>query len=308
VRKPDWLKTRLATGAGFDRVNAGLAGLGLHTVCSQARCPNLDECWNAGTATFLVLGDTCTRRCRFCSVPTGNPQGALDPTEPERVAAAVAELGINYAVVTSVDRDDLADLGAGAFAATVRAVKRQGVAVEVLTPDFGGREDLIAGVVAAGPDVFGHNIETVERVTPRARDPRASYRASLGVLAAVKRLDPGVTTKSGLMLGLGETDDEVEQALADLRSVECDVVTIGQYLQPDRRCLPVERYVPPGEFARWQERAVALGFAHAFCGPLVRSSYRAAEVAGPDKSEAKGQEPNVKAADEQAKERRRARG
>lgn len=279
MRKPDWLKTRLAGGAEFARVNARVAGLGLHTVCTQARCPNLGECWNAGTATFLILGDTCTRHCRFCSVSTGNPRGAVDESEPARVAEAVEQLGLKYAVITSVDRDDLADLGSGIFASTVRAVKARGVAVEVLTPDFGGREKLIGAVVAAGPDVFAHNIETVERLSPSVRDPRASYRRSLEVLSTVKRLAPEMTVKSGLMLGLGETEAEVLAALADLRAASCDVVTIGQYLQPDRRCLPVARYVSPGEFERWQTRATEMGFARAFSGPLVRSSYRAAEVA-----------------------------
>ncbi len=293
MRKPGWLKTRLAGGAGFEAVNARLTGLGLHTVCTQARCPNLGECWNAGTATFLILGDTCTRHCRFCSVATGNPRGAVDEAEPERVARAVERLGLKYAVITSVDRDDLADFGAGIFAATVRAVRKTGAAVEVLIPDFGGKEELIAQVAEAGPVVFAHNIETVERLTPAVRDPRASYRRSLGVVAAAKRLAPGMMTKSGLMLGLGETDEEVEHALADLRSVGCDVVTIGQYLQPDRRCLAVRRYVTPEEFDRWSVRAHQLGFVRAFCGPLVRSSYRAAELADPSqKPKAKGQKPN----------------
>ncbi|MFO7649980.1 MAG: lipoyl synthase [bacterium] len=279
MRKPDWLKTRLAGGAEFERVNARLEKLGLRTVCTQARCPNLGECWNSGTATFLILGDTCTRHCRFCSVATGNPRGVVDESEPVRVADAVAQLGLKYAVITSVDRDDLADLGSGIFASTVRAVKARGVAVEVLTPDFGGREELIGAVVAAGPDVFAHNIETVERLSPSVRDPRASYRRSLAVLSTVKRLAPAMVTKSGLMLGLGETDDEVVSAFADLHAAGCDVVTVGQYLQPARRCLPVERYVSPGEFERWETRAIEMGFARAFCGPLVRSSYRAAEVA-----------------------------
>ena len=293
MRKPDWLKTRLAGGAEFERVNARLEGLGLHTVCTSARCPNLGECWNAGTATFLILGDTCTRHCRFCSVQTGNPGGAVDESEPERVADAVAQLGLKYAVVTSVDRDDLADLGSGVFASTVRAVKARGVAVEVLTPDFGGREELVGAAVAAAPDVFAHNIETVERLSPSVRDPRASYRRSLAVLSTVKRLAPAMTTKSGLMLGLGETEAEVLAALTDLRTAGCDVVTVGQYLQPDRRCLTVARYVQPEEFARWEKRAVEMGFARAFCGPLVRSSYRAAELAdSTQESKAKGQKPS----------------
>jgi len=298
------------SGAGFEATNERLRAYGINTVCSSARCPNLAECWGRGTTTFMILGDTCTRHCRFCAVKTGNPQGALDQTEPERVARAVAELGLFYVVLTSVDRDDLPDSGAGAFAEIVRAVResvtlserseskglsgeiprfaplarndkpgrRERVLVEVLTPDFGGRVELIRQVVDAGPDVFGHNLETVERLTPKVRDPRASYRRSLDVLAAVKRIAPRLTAKSGLMVGLGETDDELRQALRDLRSVGCDIVTVGQYLQPARRCLPVERYVTPGEFIALEKEALAMGFTGALCGPLVRSSYHAEQV------------------------------
>ncbi len=298
MRKPDWLRTRLPSGPEFDRVNRELRVRGLNTVCSSARCPNLAECWGKGTATFMILGRTCTRHCRFCSVASGNPHGALDPDEPRRVAEAVAELGITYVVLTSVDRDDLPDLGAGIFAETVRQVRMQSVEcrmqsaragignrtsetplVEVLTPDFGGREDLVRLVVEAGPDVFGHNLETVERLTPAVRDRRASYRRSLAVLAMVKRLAPQMTTKSGLMVGLGETDEELRQALADLRSVNCELVTVGQYLQPARTCLPVQRYLTQEEFLALEHEARTMGFRNAFCGPLVRSSYHAAELA-----------------------------
>lgn len=267
-------------------MNERLNRYGLHTVCSQARCPNLAECWNSGTATFLILGDTCTRHCRFCSVRTGNPCGNVDRTEPSRLAAAVAELGLGYVVLTSVDRDDLPDLGAELFAETVRSIKEIRTAgrslvplVEVLTPEFGGRVELLRLVVEAGPDVFGHNIETVARLSPRVRDPRASYQQSLAVLATLKRLNPALLTKSSLLVGLGETDEEIIQALRDLRSVGCDIVTIGQYLQPAHHCLPVARYLPPAEFAALAEAARALGFRQAFCGPLVRSSYHAAEIA-----------------------------
>jgi lipoic acid synthetase len=298
MRKPVWLRTAVPSGAGFEATNERLRASGVNTVCSSARCPNLAECWGRGTTTFMILGDTCTRHCRFCAVKTGNPQGALDATEPERVARAVTELGLFYVVLTSVDRDDLADLGAGAFAQTLHALRRthdatgvdaSGVGrqpsgvrrslVEVLTPDFGGREEFIRQVVDAGPNVFGHNLETVERLTPKVRDPRASYRRSLDVLAAVKRIASGMTTKSGLMVGLGETDGELRQALRDLRSVGCDIVTVGQYLQPARRCLPVERYVTPEQFVALEKEALAMGFKGALCGPLVRSSYRAEEVA-----------------------------
>jgi lipoic acid synthetase len=304
MRKPDWLRTAVPSGAEFEATNERLRAYGINTVCSSARCPNLAECWGRGTTTVMILGDTCTRHCRFCAVKTGNPDGALDQTEPKRVAHAVAELGLFYVVLTSVDRDDLSDLGAGMFARTVGEVRRQKSEgrmqsaqsgssgqssivnrqspvplVEVLTPDFGGREELVRQVVEAGPDVFGHNIETVERLSPKVRDPRASYRRSLDVLATVKRLSPKMTTKSGLMVGLGETDDEVRQALGDLRSVGCDIVTVGQYLQPARRCLPVERYVTPDEFIALEKEALAMGFKGALCGPLVRSSFHAEEVA-----------------------------
>jgi lipoic acid synthetase len=307
MRKPDWLRTNVPSGAAFEATNERLRAYGINTVCSSARCPNLSDCWGRGTATFMILGDTCTRHCRFCSVATGNPRGAVDETEPGRVAQAVAELGLSYVVLTSVDRDDLPDLGAGIFAATVQAVRSacvafgldksdrsdrsdtpllkrsavsgQRVLCEVLTPDFGGREELIALVADADPDVFGHNIETVERLSPNVRDPRAEYRRSLNVLAAVKRLAPKLTTKSGLMVGLGETGEEIRQAMRDLRIVGCDIVTIGQYLQPDRRCLPVERYVTPDEFAVLEQEARTMGFKAAFCGPLVRSSFHAEEVA-----------------------------
>ncbi len=303
---------RLASGPGFEQVNEKLSRYGLNTVCTSARCPNLSDCWNRGTATFMILGNICTRHCRFCSVGTGDPHGEVDETEPERVAEAVRDLGLKYVVLTSVDRDDLDDLGAGVFARTVDAVRKtgtreqkpqidtdghrvrkeeagraSGVRVEVLTPDFGGQDELIRQVVDAGPDVFGHNIETVERVSPVGRDHRASYRRSLEVLACVKRQAPELLTKSGIMVGLGETDDEVTQTLRDLRSVGCDIVTIGQYLQPDRRCVLAERYVEPVQFERWQQQALDMGFRAAFCGPLVRSSYHAEDVfpdAGPDRS------------------------
>jgi len=334
VRKPDWLRTAVPSGAEFEATNERLRAYGINTVCSSARCPNLSDCWSRGTATFMILGDTCTRHCRFCAVANGNPHGAVDETESERVARAATELGLKYVVLTSVDRDDLPDLGASAFARTVTVIKEPvsangfaggrspkpevrmtsearstnggtpaGVSspipnpqppvplVEVLTPDFGGREELIEQVVSAHPDVFGHNIETVERLSPGVRDPQASYRRSLHALATVKRLAPELTTKSGIMVGLGETDGEVRAALRDLRSVGCDIVTVGQYLQPARRCLPVERYVPPEEFVGLEKEALAMGFKGALCGPLVRSSYHAAELTpapGTEKSSGKG--------------------
>ncbi len=228
----------------------------------------------------MLLGNVCTRACRFCAVKKGNPQGAIDESEPKRVAAAAAAVGLRYAVLTSVDRDDLADSGAGIFAATVREVRQmvRDCRVEVLSPDFSGDENLVRQVVESMPDVFGHNIETVERITSHVRDRRASYRTSLEVLRIAKRLRPNVMVKSGLLVGLGETDAEVVQTLRDLRAVGCDIVTIGQYLQPGRWCLPVERYVAQEVFAAYEAEARRLGFVRAFCGPLVRSSYRAAEL------------------------------
>lgn len=300
-RKPEWLRVKLPAGTEFEATNARLRRHGLNTVCSSARCPNMAECWGRGTATFLILGDTCTRHCRFCSVSTGNPKGQLDETEPARVAAAVRELGLSYVVLTSVDRDDLPDFGARAFADTVRAVRSEclmsddecrtgdgagSVRVEVLTPDFSGREECIAQLVAAGPDVFGHNIETVERLSTAVRDRRATYRRSLDVLATVKRLAPATKTKSSILVGIGETAPELERALRDLRSVGCDIVTIGQYLQPAANCIPVERYVPPDEFAALEALARSLGFAQAYAGPLVRSSYHAEELLGGDTTSA----------------------
>ena len=280
MRKPPWLKTTLPEGAAFAATNEKLRRHGLNTVCSSARCPNLADCWSRATATFMILGDICTRGCRFCSVPTGSPRGVTDDTEPQRVAAAARELGLRYVVITSVDRDDLEDFGAAAFAQTVRACRGIDGAprVEVLTPDFGGRAELVAVVVDGAPDVFGHNIETVERISPAVRDARADYRRSLGVLAAVKRVNPRMTTKSGLMVGLSETDEEVFEALQVLRDAGCDIVTVGQYLQPHARCLPVARYVEPERFEEYAARARELGFLGAFCGPMVRSSFHAAEV------------------------------
>jgi lipoic acid synthetase len=305
MRKPAWLKMRLASGPEFERVSRVVERHRLHTVCTGARCPNLADCWERSTATFLILGDTCTRGCRFCSVATGNPHGAVDETEPRRVAAAVTDLGLRYVVLTSVDRDDLPDLGAGVFARTIREIKAKGSRgqgfegsspepeplnpgtpepfprVEVLTPDFGGRHELIRAVLESGPDVFGHNIETVARLSSIVRDPRASYQLSLEVLRRAREISTSTTTiKSGLMVGLGESEDEVRQALSDVRQAGCDVVTVGQYLQPDKRCLPVSRYYAPEEFAVLEAAARDMGFRQALCGPLVRSSYHAAELAG----------------------------
>jgi lipoic acid synthetase len=280
-RKPAWLKTRLPSGAATREVDELLGRLRLNTVCASARCPNLGECWGRGTATFMILGDTCTRHCRFCAVKTGNPEGILDPTEPERVAAAAEQLKLSYVVITSVDRDDLPDSGAGQFRATIAAVRRAAPSarIEVLIPDFSGRDEPLATVAQARPDLLGHNLETVEALTPEVRDPRAGYQRSLSVLRRAKSVNPQLVTKSGIMVGLGETPEQVCQALCDLRASRVDIVTIGQYLSPTRRNLPVREYVPPERFAAYESRARALGFDAVFSGPLVRSSYHAEDVA-----------------------------
>ncbi len=278
--RPDWLRIRLRTDEEFRRVRSMVGELRLHTVCTEARCPNIYECWNAGTATFLILGDVCTRACGFCGVRSGRPEPGTSPTEPADVAEAVARLGLRHAVVTSVDRDDLPDGGAGHFRDVVRAVRERvpECAVEVLTPDFRDRPGALETVLGAGPRVFGHNVETVPRLYTTARKG-SSYEVSLRLLAAAAgRRDAGMKSlrvKSSLMLGLGETDAEVVETLRDLRRAGVDVVTLGQYLQPTRRHLPVERLVPPEQFGALREVARSLGFLHVEAGPLVRSSYHA---------------------------------
>ncbi len=272
--KPRWLRKPLVVGEG--PVARTVRGLRLHTVCEEARCPNRRECWeHSKTATFMILGDRCTRNCRFCSVETGRP-APPDPAEPERVAQAVAELGIAFAVVTMVTRDDLPDGGAGAMAETVRAIRRRapGCRVEVLPSDFGGNRDAIAALVAAAPEVYGHNIETVRRLTPAARSG-STYERSLAVLRTVRGLAPAMVTKSAMMLGLGETFEDVTAAMDDLRAADVDVLAIGQYLQPTRAQLPVQRYWTPAEFEALRAEALRRGFAHCEAGPWVRSSYKA---------------------------------
>lgn len=278
--KPSWLKVRPPAGERYQHIKQRLRQLGLATVCEEARCPNVAECWGGGTATIMVMGDTCTRGCRFCAVKTNRNGQPLDPDEPTKVAGMLAQLELDYVVITSVDRDDLADQGAGHFAAVIREVKarRPDMLVEVLIPDFRGDEDLLRVVVEAGPDVLAHNVETVERLTPRVRDPRAGYRQSLDLLAAVKRLAPEMATKTSLMLGLGESVVEVEQALHDLRRVDCDIVTFGQYLQPTAKHLKVEEWITPEAFKAYEGLGKALGFRYVASGPLVRSSYRAGEL------------------------------
>ena len=277
--KPKWLKIKAPGGDNYLNIKKLSKDLKIATVCQEARCPNMAECWGGGTATFMLMGEVCTRGCRFCAVKTGNPKGVLDPDEPRKTGEAILAMGLTYVVLTSVDRDDLEDAGAGHFAATVRELKRvkPDLIVEVLTPDFLGKEDLIKVLVDARPDVFAHNIETVERLSPRVRDPRASYEMSLDVLEKVKKIDSTRFTKSSIMLGLGETDREILQSLKDLRAVGCDVVTFGQYLQATKLKLKVQEYVHPDKFKFWQEAAEGMGFLYVASGPLVRSSYKAGE-------------------------------
>jgi lipoic acid synthetase len=275
--KPPWLRVRLPSGSAYNEVQRLLEGLRLNTVCEEARCPNKGECYHNRTATFLILGDVCTRNCRFCAVAKGMPE-PLDWDEPERVAEAVERLELRYAVITSVTRDDAPDGGAGIFAETIRAIYRRlpDCKVEVLVPDFQGSEDALRTVMNARPDVLNHNVETVPRLYPLAR-PQADYDRSLELLRRAKQMDADAFTKSGLMLGLGETVDEVRGVMADLRGIGCDLLTLGQYLQPSRAHLPIERYVTPDEFALLAEEGAAMGFRHVEAGPLVRSSYHACE-------------------------------
>lgn len=277
--KPAWLKVRIPSGPQVARIQGILRDRGLHTVCEEARCPNLAECWAGGTATFMVLGDLCTRGCRFCAVRTHSRGRPVDRDEPDRVAESVVAMGLRYAVLTMVDRDDLPDGGAAHVANTVRAIKRRDpeILVEALTGDFRGSRAQIQTVLEGHPDVFGHNLETVERLTPRVRDLRCGYTQSLGVLRTAVELEPGVVTKSSLMLGLGESDREVEQAMDDLLAVGVDVLTLGQYLRPTLKHLPVREHVSPGRFRALEQRGLHKGFMYVAAGPLVRSSYKAAE-------------------------------
>jgi lipoic acid synthetase len=281
-RRPEWMKVRAPSAATrYDEVRRLVHGAQLHTICEEARCPNIAECWGRGTATFQILGETCTRACRYCYVHSGRPEAPPDPLEPLRLAETAARMELRHVVVTSVDRDDLPDRGAGHFAATIRALKRKlpTVSVEVLTPDFLGVEDeALRTVLAARPDVFNHNIETVRRLHPSMRGAKASYEGALRLLRQAKELaDYPVLTKSGLIVGLGETNDEVVETMGHLRTHSVDVVTIGQYLQPSAKHAPIDRWVHPDEFRWFRERGEALGFGSVFSGPLVRSSYRADE-------------------------------
>ena len=279
LRKPPWLRVRIAGNGKYAAVRRTVREHRLATVCEESHCPNIGECWNAGTATIMLMGQVCTRACRFCAVDTGNPGGWLDEQEPNNAAESVALMGLKYVVLTSVDRDDLADGGAAHYAACIRAIKTKcpATTVEALTPDFQGERVAVDVVVAAGVDVFAQNLETVRRLTHVARDPRAGYQQTLDVLAHAALL--GVVTKSSLMLGLGETDAEIRKAMADLRAHGVDLLTLGQYLQPTRRHLPVARWVHPDEFDRYRLWGLETGFREVASGPLVRSSYRADELA-----------------------------
>lgn len=280
LSKPSWLRARMPSGERYHAVRQNVHEHRLSTVCEESYCPNIGECWSNGTATIMVMGAVCTRACRFCAVDTGNPKGWLDHEEPENTAHSVEVMGLRYIVLTSVDRDDLPDFGAGHYAACVRAIKARTpeVAVEALTPDFDNIPEHVETVVDSGLEVFAQNVETVERLTRYVRDPRAGYRKTLDVLAHAKRHRPDVITKTSLMLGLGETEAEILRTMDDLRAIGVDIVTFGQYLQPTRNHLPVERYVPPEEFAGFREAGLKRGFMEVPSGPMVRSSYRADRV------------------------------
>lgn len=278
LKKPLWLKRKIPAGATYQRVQKVLRSGGLHTVCQEALCPNMGECFSHSTATFLILGERCTRNCRFCAVEHGRP-ALPDPAEPARVAEAARTMKLRYVVVTSVTRDDMPDGGAGHFAVTVKEIRKAilNARVEVLVPDFQGKWDALALVLDAGPDVLNHNIETVPRLYPSVR-PQAVYPRSLGLLKRAGDSDANLVTKSGLMLGLGERDEEVKDTLQDILDAGCGILTLGQYLQPSTEHLPVERYVSPEEFDAWRQIAFKMGFSEVASGPFVRSSYKAIEL------------------------------
>jgi len=306
-RLPSYLKTTIPTGASFSKIKQDLRGLKLHTVCEEARCPNIGDCWGGGkegaseaenkrsaTATIMLMGDTCTRGCRFCSVKTSRAPPPLDPHEPEHTAEAISRWGLGYIVLTSVDRDDLADGGANHFAETIRRIKHKApqILVEALTGDFAGSLEQVSQVAKSGLDVYAHNIETVEALTPFVRDRRATFRQSLKVLEHAKKEGVRVT-KTSIMLGVGETEDQVLDALKELRKIDVDVVTFGQYMRPTKRHMKVDRYVDPAEFDRWKKVAEDMGFLYVASGPLVRSSYKAGEYFIENVLRGKGSEKNL---------------
>lgn len=284
LRLPPWLKTEIPVSKNYNKLKNTVRSLKLHTVCEEARCPNIGECWGGGanevaTATIMLMGDTCTRGCRFCSVKTSRAPSPLDPMEPINTAAAIAEWGLDYVVLTSVDRDDMTDGGSAHFAETVREIKKRNstIFVECLTPDFRGDRTCVETIIESGLDVYAHNMETVRELQRFARDHRANYDQSLSVLEHAKKYKPSLVTKTSMMLGLGETDEQVLQTMKDLRSVEVDCLTLGQYMQPTKRHIKVREYVTPEKFKYWEEIGNGLGFAYTASGPLVRSSYRAGE-------------------------------
>jgi lipoic acid synthetase len=285
TRLPPWLKTPIPDSSSYKKIKNDLRGLNLHTVCEEARCPNISDCWggsskSTATATIMLMGDTCTRGCRFCSVKTSKAPPPLDPHEPEHTAEALSRWGLGYVVLTSVDRDDLSDGGANHAAETVRKIKQKApsILVEYLTGDFAGDLEMVKLVATSGLDVYAHNVETVEALTPQVRDRRATFRQSLSVLKAAKAAKPGLITKTSIMLGLGESEQQLWDALRELRAIDVDVVTFGQYMRPTKRHMAVHEYVTPEVFEIWRQRALDLGFLYVASGPLVRSSYKAGEA------------------------------
>ena len=285
TRLPSWLQTPIPNNANYKSIKRDLRGLNLHTVCEEARCPNISDCWggsdkSAATATIMLMGDTCTRGCRFCSVKTSKAPPPLDPHEPEHTAEALKRWGLGYVVLTSVDRDDLADGGASHFAETIMKIKSKapGMLVEALTGDYAGDLDMVAKVARSGLDVYAHNVETVEELTPMVRDRRAKFWQSLSVLKHAKETKPELITKTSIMLGLGETEEQLWETLREIRKADVDVVTFGQYMRPTKRHMPVHTYVTPAIFESWRQRALDLGFLYCASGPLVRSSYKAGEA------------------------------
>ncbi|MDG6905775.1 MAG: lipoyl synthase [Nitrososphaerota archaeon] len=278
-QKPLWLKTRPPAGERYKRLKLLSSEMGLHTVCEEAKCPNIGDCWGGGTATFMLLGDICTRGCKFCAVESGNPKGIVDEFEPLKISLALERMALSYVVLTSVDRDDLSDGGAAHFAKTIIETKRRNprILIEVLTSDFAGDLTSVKSIVDAGPDVYAHNIETVRRLQKVARDRRAGYDQSLRVLKAVKQFNPDIYTKSSIMLGLGETREEIVEAMNDLRKIEVDILAIGQYLRPSSWHLEVKEYVSPKTFDEYRVMGESLGFSCVASGPLVRTSYRSGE-------------------------------
>jgi lipoic acid synthetase len=280
LKKPDWLKIKIPSGDEFKEVYGLLKKYNLSTVCQEARCPNMHECWSKKSATVMILGKMCTRACRFCAVETGNPHGQIDPEEPEHVAEVIKILGLKYVVITSVDRDDLEDFGSSHYAQTIKSIKEKNpnTKVEALIPDFSLQEKYLKQVVRAQPFVIGHNVETVKKLTPYIRDRRCGYEKSLNVLRIIKKISSNIYTKSGFMIGLGEEKDEIVETLRDLKNVQVDVVTIGQYLQPTKKHHVVQKYYTPEEFDEFKKIGEDIGIQHILSGPLVRSSYHASEV------------------------------